>query len=84
MIELVHVLYCEVLKHCKISINSFLLLALEPVLSHPPTRTHAHAHAHVWNVIRAKIIATSSVETPQHHKTTALCASLLVRAARNF
>ena len=38
----------------------------------------------VWNVIRAKIIATSSVETPQHHKTTALCASLLVRAARNF
>ena len=23
----------------------------------------------IWNVIRAKIIATSSVETPQHHKT---------------
>ena len=23
----------------------------------------------LWNVIRAKIIATSSVETPQHHKT---------------
>ena len=40
--------------------------------------THAHTHIHKYtharthlstNVIRAKIIATSSVETPQHHKT---------------
>ena len=39
---------------------------------------------HVWNVIRAQIITTSFVETPLHNKTTALCVSLLVRAARNF
>ena len=47
-------------------------------------RARARVRARVWNVIRAKIIATSSVETLQHNKITALCASLLVRAARNF